>query len=52
MPEINEIRQYVDFLKTKLKNNKIININILKGRYKKHGPFQLYNEIKNKLNIK
>ncbi len=36
MPEIIEVRRYADFLMKNLKNNKIINIKILKGRYKKH----------------
>lgn len=45
MPEINEVRKYADFLSFHLKNHKISEINILNGRYKKHGPFQLYNEL-------
>jgi len=40
MPEINEVRKYADFIKKKIKNNSITNINILNGRYKKHGPFE------------
>ena len=35
MPEINEVRQYADFLNTKLKNKNILEVNILNGRYKK-----------------
>jgi formamidopyrimidine-DNA glycosylase len=45
MPEINEVRQYADFLNSKLKNKNIIQFNILNGRYKKHGPFENYNEL-------
>ncbi len=52
MPEVNEIRQFVDLLKKKLKNKNIEEINILKGRYKTNGPFPLYDEVKKKLPIK
>jgi len=52
MPEINEVRKYADFIKKKLKNNSITNINILNGRYKKHGPFEHYTFLKNKLPLK
>ena len=52
MPEIIEIRKYADFLKKILKNKYIIDINILKGRYLKYGPFKLYDELKEKLPIK
>ena len=49
MPEINEVRRYADFIKSKLKTIK--EINIINGRYKKHGPFPLYNELKKDLPI-
>ena len=52
MPEINEIRKYADFIKDKIKKNKILDINILNGRYKTHGPFQKYNDIKKELPLK
>ena len=39
MPEINEVRQYANFLLLHLKNTNITQINILNGRYKKHSPF-------------
>jgi formamidopyrimidine-DNA glycosylase len=52
MPEINEVRRYADFLSLHLKNKEITEINILNGRYKKHGPFELYNELKKDLPIK
>jgi len=49
MPEVIEIRKYADFLKKHLKNKKILEINILKGRYKTHKPFELYYGIIKKL---
>lgn len=52
MPEINEVRRYADFLLKKLKNKSILEINILNGRYKKHKPFDKYNELVKKLPIK
>jgi endonuclease-8 len=45
MPEVIEVKKYKDFLKSKFKNNNIISINILNGRYKKHGPFNYYKEL-------
>jgi hypothetical protein len=52
MPEINEVRRYADFVYSKLIDNQITEINIINGRYKKHGPFDDYSTIKNKLPIK
>jgi len=52
MPEINEIRKFSDFIKDKLQNEKIIDIKILNGRYKTHGPFAKYKDIKNELPLK
>jgi endonuclease-8 len=52
MPEINEVKQYADFLNSKLKNKNIIQVNILNGRYKKHRPFTNYNELQKNLPIK
>lgn len=52
MPEINEVRQYANFLLLHLKNTNITQINILNGRYKKHGSFQHYNELVKHLPIK
>jgi len=48
MPEIIEVKKYVDFLNYHLKNDTIIEINILNGRYKKHGPFENYDLFKKK----
>jgi len=45
MPEVIEVKKYKKFLKSKFKNNNIIKINILNGRYKKHGPFNYYKEL-------
>lgn len=52
MPEVVEIRKYADFLKSKMKGKFISKINILNGRYKKHGPFELYKEISKNLPLK
>jgi len=52
MPEINEVRRYADFLKSKLKNKSITEINIINGRYKKHGPFPLYKQLVKDLPVK
>jgi formamidopyrimidine-DNA glycosylase len=52
MPEVLEIRKYVDFLNSKLKNNYINSIDILKGRYKTHSPFVMYKELKKNLPLK
>jgi formamidopyrimidine-DNA glycosylase len=52
MPEIIEIRKYADFLKSKIKNQYLNQIRIRKGRYKTHGPFDLYSKINRKLPLK
>jgi len=52
MPEVLEIKRYANFLNKYLKNNYINKINILKGRYKKYGPFPLYDELKKNLPLK
>jgi formamidopyrimidine-DNA glycosylase len=52
MPEINEVRHYADFIKSKMKNKKIIDIKILNGRYKTHGPFPQYESLKKNIPIK
>ena len=55
MPEIVEIRKYADFIKNKIKNTKLKDIKILKGRYKTHGKCffisHLLRNIMNLLNI-
>lgn len=52
MPEVVEIKKYADFIKKCIKNEYITKINILKGRYKTHGPFELYNNIIRELPLK
>ena len=52
MPEIVEVRKTRDFLRKIMKNKYIESIRILKGRYKTHKPFELYNKIKNNLPLK
>lgn len=52
MPEVIEVRKYADFLNKKMKNKYIRNINILNGRYKKHAPFAMYDEISKALPLK
>jgi formamidopyrimidine-DNA glycosylase len=52
MPEVIEIIKYADFIKKHIKNKYIIKINILNGRYKKHGPFEMYDTITKKLPLK
>ena len=52
MPEINEVRSYADFIKRKLKNKNITHVNIINGRYKKHGPFENYNYLTKHLPLK
>lgn len=50
MPEVIEIRKYADFLKKKIKNKYLLELNIVKGRYTKK-PFELFN-INNKFPLK
>jgi formamidopyrimidine-DNA glycosylase len=52
MPEIVEVKKYVDFLLSKFKNKSIINISILRGRYKNHEPFDNYHLIKKNLPLR
>lgn len=52
MPEVIEVKKYKDFLKRKFKNNAIIDINILNGRYKKYGPFNYYKDLVKSLPFK
>jgi len=52
MPEVIEVRKTRDFLLKIMKNKYIEEINILKGRYKTHKSFELYNKIKKMLPLK
>jgi formamidopyrimidine-DNA glycosylase len=49
MPEIIEVKMYSDFIRKNIKDNKLLSIKILNGRYKKHGPFEHYKKIINEL---
>jgi formamidopyrimidine-DNA glycosylase len=52
MPEVTEVRKYADFIKKKLKNQTLTKVNILKGRYKKHKPFENYAQLTKNLPLK
>jgi endonuclease-8 len=52
MPEIVEVKKYAQLIKKYLVDTNITEINILDGRYKNKGPFDLYKEIKKMLPIK
>jgi formamidopyrimidine-DNA glycosylase len=52
MPEVIEVREYADFCNKYIKNKKLKSIQILNGRYKKHGPFNRYNSLLKKLPLK
>lgn len=52
MPEVLEIKKYANFLNKYLKNKYINKIKILNGRYKKYGPFPLYDELAKNLPLK
>lgn len=45
MPEVIEVKKYADFLLKTMKNKKLLKLNILNGRYKKHGPFSNYEKL-------
>ena len=51
MPEVVEVVAYADLLRTKLKGKSILEINILKGRYAKHGSFDENKYLLKKLEI-
>ena len=52
MPEVIEVREYTDFCNKYIKNKKLLNIKILNGRYKKHGPFNGFKELLKSLPLK
>jgi formamidopyrimidine-DNA glycosylase len=52
MPEVVEVKKTADFLKKVMKNNYLSKVNILKGRYKTHKPFDLYDKLKASLPLK
>lgn len=49
MPEIIEVKKYADFIRKILLNKILLNISIINGRYKKHGPFDFYKKFKSNL---
>lgn len=52
MPEVIEVLKYADFIKSKLKHKTITDINIINGRYKKHGAFEHFETLKKALPLK
>jgi formamidopyrimidine-DNA glycosylase len=52
MPEIVEVKLYGEFIHKISSNKKLLKINIKKGRYKKHGPFNHYKTLTNNLPTK
>lgn len=52
MPEGSEIFLYKDLIKETILDKELIDIEILKGRYVTHGPFEGYQELKNALPLK
>lgn len=52
MPEIKEIRKFADLIRKRIKGREIIDVKILKGRYKIHGPPANFNVIKKNLPLR
>jgi len=52
MPEVVEVLKTTDFLKKFMKNEYILDIKILKGRYLTHGPFPLFDLLLKNLPLK
>ena len=52
MPEVIEVREYTDFCNKYIKNKELLNIKILNGRYKKHGPFNGFKQLLKTLPLK
>ena len=49
MPEVMEIRKYANFINNLFAGKKLTDINIIKGRYKKHASFDSYDLLKTAL---
>lgn len=49
MPEVIEVLKYADFLRSKLIGQKITDIRVINGRYKKHGDFEYLDKLKKDL---
>ena len=52
MPEIIEVKNYTDFIKSNINQKNLLDIKIKSGRYKTHGPFANYDKIKKMLPLK
>ncbi len=52
MPEVIEVKEYSDFANKYIKNDTLLDVKILKGRYKKHKPFNGYKELLKKCPLK
>ena len=52
MPEVIEVKTYADFIRDKILNKTIQDIEIQNGRYKNKGPFEHYKELRNSLPLK
>lgn len=52
MPEIVEVRIFADFINKNVGKTNLINIKILNGRYKIHGPFDGYDKLLKNLPLK
>lgn len=52
MPEIIEVKFYADCIKKYFLKRKLLDIKIIKGRYKTHGPFSNYTNMINELPLK
>ena len=49
MPEGPEVKSLVNWLNYNIKNKNLIDISIISGRYKKHGPPVGWKKLKNEL---
>lgn len=52
MPEVIEVKEYTNFCNKYIKNKELLNIKILNGRYKTHGPFNGFKDLLKKLPLK
>jgi DNA-formamidopyrimidine glycosylase len=52
MPEVIEVKTYVDFMRKHVKGQAIKSIDILNGRYKTHGPFKNFKQLFNDLPLR
>lgn len=52
MPEVIEVKKYSDFIYKHIYKKDLLDIRILKGRYRTHEPFEFYRKIKNQLPLK